>query len=197
MGKKSLTFGDIGIEENRFYCNKTLIFGRDLGIEKVLLSNKISFGENDDLYNDDNVKPFNIMLAKTSTYVKVIMDKLNGCIFYWRWWIIRKNDIIWDQVSAAIKKEIDSEPVYDKEFLKTKIKYHGDEVPGLYNKEIPKVDSNHTCLAVISSDFALRKLLLSSLFLKEVNILRKKRLRHCHDNLSDFSTDDDDESYEE
>ena len=41
--------------------------------------------------------------------------------------------------------------------LKTKIKSYGDEGTHFYNKEIPKVDSNHTCLAVISLDFALKK----------------------------------------
>ena len=51
---------------------------------------------------------------------------------------------------ADIKKEFDSEPVYNKEFLKTKIKSHVDGVTEIYEKEIPKVDSNQTSLAVIS-----------------------------------------------
>ena len=41
--------------------------------------------------------------------------------------------------------------------MKTKIKSHGDEVIDFYDKKIPKVDSNHTCLAVISLDSALKK----------------------------------------
>ena len=41
--------------------------------------------------------------------------------------------------------------------LKIKVKSHGDEVTDFYNKEIPKVDSNHTCLALISLDSALKK----------------------------------------
>ena len=55
-------------------------------------------------------------------------------------------------------KEFDSEPVYSKTFLQTIIKSHGDEVTDFYDKEIPKVDSNHTCLAVISLDSALKKM---------------------------------------
>ena len=51
---------------------------------------------------------------------------------------------------ADIKKEFDSEPVYNKEFLKNKIKSHVDGVTEIYEKEIPKVDSNQTSLAVIS-----------------------------------------------
>ena len=46
-----------------------------------------------------------------------------------------------------MKKEFDSEPVYSKEYLKAKIKSHGDEVTDFYDKEIPKLDSNHACLA--------------------------------------------------
>ena len=55
---------------------------------------------------------------------------------------------------------MDSESVHNKEFLKSKIKYHGDEVTDFYDEKIPKVDSSHsshTYLAVISLDFALEK----------------------------------------
>ena len=33
-----------------------------------------------------------------------------------------------DKVSADIKNEFDNEPIYNKNFLKTKIKSYGDEV---------------------------------------------------------------------
>ena len=76
MGKEILTFGDIEIEKNKFYCNSNSIFLKDVDIEKVLVSNKISFGEKGYkyficyLYNDHKVKPLRIMLPKTSAYVK-------------------------------------------------------------------------------------------------------------------------------
>ena len=44
-------------------------------------------------------------------------------------------NIIWDKVSADIKKEFDSDPVYNKNYLKTKMKPHGDEVTDLYGKK--------------------------------------------------------------
>ena len=40
--------------------------------------------------------------------------------------LLEKYNTIWDKVSADIKKEIDSEPVYNKNFLKTKIESYGD-----------------------------------------------------------------------
>ena len=45
MGKENLRFGDIQIKKNKFYRNKTPIFLKDVDIEKVLVFNKISFGE--------------------------------------------------------------------------------------------------------------------------------------------------------
>ena len=44
-----------------------------------------------------------------------------------------------------------------KKILKTKIKSDGDEVTDFYDKKLPKIDSNHICLAVISLDSALKK----------------------------------------
>ena len=72
--------------------------------------------------------------------------------------LCEKFNTIRDKVSSDIKKEFDSEPVYNQIFLKTKIKSYGDDVTDFYDKEIPKVNSNHTCLAVISLDSALKKM---------------------------------------
>ena len=37
-------FGDIEVEKNKFYCIKIPVLLRNVDIEKVLVSNKISFG---------------------------------------------------------------------------------------------------------------------------------------------------------
>ena len=67
--------------------------------------------------------------------------------------IYSKNIILFGRkFSADMKKEFDSELVYNKKFLKTKIKFHSDKVTDFYDKENLKVDSNHTCLAVISPE---------------------------------------------
>ena len=71
--------------------------------------------------------------------------------------LLEKYNTIWDKVSYDIKKGFQSKLVYNKIFLKTKIISHGNEVTDFYDKNIPKVDPNHTCLAVISLDSALRK----------------------------------------
>ena len=106
--------------------------------------------------------------------------------------LLEKCDTIWDKVSADIKKELDSEPVYNKKLLKTKIKSYGDKVTDYY-KEIPKVDSNHTCVAVVSLDSALNKdgSYCLQAFLTECKYVEKKGIRHINYNLSDFSQFDE------
>ena len=58
--------------------------------------------------------------------------------------LLEKYNAIWDKGSADIRKEFDSKPVFNRNFLKTKIKSHDDKVSDFNNKKIPKVDSNHT-----------------------------------------------------
>ena len=134
------------------------------------------------------------MFSKTSAYVKSYDGQTK-----WMYLFIEDDDLlkkyntIWKKVSADIEKEFDSEPVYNKEFLKTKIKSHGDEVTDFYDKKVPKVDPNHTCLAVITLDSVLKKddNYYPQVFLKESKYIEKKVVRHIHDNLSDFSSSDE------
>ena len=76
-----------------------------------------------------------------------------------------KYNTIWDKVSNDIKKEFDGKTVYNK-FLKITIKCYGDEATHFHNTESPKMGSNHTYLAVIRLNCALKrwKLLSSSVF---------------------------------
>ena len=124
---------------------------------KVLISNNIYSGEKKYyLDNDHKIKLLHIMLPKTSTSVKNYDGET-------KWmYILIENDYlleicntIWDKFSAYIKKKLIANLSKIKKYLKTKIKFHGDEVRDFYHKEILQVGSYHTCLAVISLDSAL------------------------------------------
>ena len=84
-------------------------------------------------------------------------EKLNECICWLKMVDYQENIILFAIKSALfdIKQVFGSEPVYNKTILKTNIKSYNDEVTDFYDKEIPEVDSNHTCLEVISLDSAL------------------------------------------
>ena len=82
--------------------------------------------------------------------------------------------------------------------MKNKIKSHCDEVTDFWNKKISKVDSNHTCFAVISLDSTLKKNenYYPQVFLKECKYIEKKVVRHITDD-SESSSDDSDNSDQE
>ena len=75
------------------------------------------------------------MLPKTSAYVESYGGQTKRMYF-----LIEDDDLlkkynnIWDKVSADIKI-IWKEPIYKKEFLKTKIKSYGYEVTDFYHKK--------------------------------------------------------------
>ena len=135
------------------------------------------------------------MLPKTSAYVKSYDGQTK-----WMYFLIEDDDLlekyntIWDKFCVDIKRHFDGEPVSNKKILKTKT------ITDFYDKEIPKMDFNHTCSAVISMDSALKKdeNYYSQVFLKERKWIEKKVIRHINDNLSDFSSSNEsDESDEE
>ena len=71
------------------------------------MSNKFSLSEKNYkhfigcLYNDHKVTPLHIMLPKTSAYVNLMMDKLNGLIFLIENVdLLEKYDSICDKIST-------------------------------------------------------------------------------------------------
>ena len=170
----------------------------DVDIKTVLLTNKISFGERaigyfiGYLYNDHKVKPLHIMLAKTSAYVKRY-GQTKWMYFLIEDDLLEKYNTIWDKVGVDIEKEFNSESVYNKTFLKTKINSHGNEVTDFFDKKFLRWNSNYTCLAIISLDSALKKddNYRPQVFLRECKYIEKKVIRHINDNFSDFSSSDE------
>ena len=68
-----------------------------------------------------------------------------------------------------------------------------------YDKELPMIDSNHNCLAVISLDSASKQdgNYYPQVFSKECKYFQKKVMRHINNNLSDCSSDDDSDDSDE
>ena len=64
--------------------------------------------------------------------------------------LLEKYNEIWEKVTNSIKKEFNSEPVYNKKYLKTRIKsYKGKINTNFLNNKIPKEGSQCIFLSVI------------------------------------------------
>ena len=87
MGTEILAISNIEIEKKN-HRNKTTNFFKNVNIEKVLISNKISFSEKSHkyfigyLYNDHNLNSLQIMLPKASVFVKRYDGKTNWMYFW-------------------------------------------------------------------------------------------------------------------
>ena len=94
-------------------------------------------------------------------------------------YLLKKYNTVLDKVSADIKKEFDNEPVYIKEKSLMVMKLQ-------------------TFMIKKFSDFAVKKddNYYPQVYLKGCKCIKKKVVRHIHDNLSDFSYSSD-ESDEE
>ena len=64
---------------------------------------------------------------------------------------------MWNKVSDSIEKEIDGELMYNKTFLKAKIKTYDDQTTDFSDKEMSKGGSGHISLAVITINSVLEK----------------------------------------
>ena len=84
--------------------------------------------------------------------------KLNLCFFFIKdHKLLEKYSAILEKVRDSLKKELDSEPVYNKKYLKGKINsYNGKIKANFHNSKMPKEDSQYICLSVIWIDSVFR-----------------------------------------
>ena len=72
--------------------------------------------------------------------------------------LLEKYNEIWEKVKNSIKKEFDSDPVYNEKYLKAKIKSYNRKInTNFHNNNISKEGSQYICLSVILNEFVFRK----------------------------------------
>ena len=92
--------------------------------------------------------------------------------------LLEQYNEIWEKVKHSLKKEFDSKPVYNKKYLKAKIKtYNGKININFHNNKIPKGDSQYVCLSIILLDsvFTTCKNYYSQVFLEECKYVVNKK----------------------
>ena len=71
--------------------------------------------------------------------------------------VVDKYNEIWDEIKNKLNIKFHSMPVYDKQYIKTKVR----EFNGLINTnvlggEVPKEKAHYTCIACMTIDFVMR-----------------------------------------
>ena len=92
--------------------------------------------------------------------------------------LFEKYNEIWEKVKNIIKKEFDSELVYNEKYLKAKIKsYSGKTNTNFHNNKIPREGSQFICLSVTLINFVFRtgKNYYPQVFLEECKYVVKEK----------------------
>ena len=85
MDWKVVKFGDTEIEKQKFYQHKSRILMKNINIDKIVVSNKVSFNKKSFKYficykDAKKVRPLCIFFQKSVDIEETLM-KLNTCLF--------------------------------------------------------------------------------------------------------------------
>ena len=182
MEKTIIKFGDIEIGKQKFHQHKRPISIKNIDINKIVVSNKVSFGKKGFKYfigyKDAKIRPLCIFLPKMSAYRRDFDETKYMSFLIKDDELLEKYNEIWEKVKNSIKEEFDSKPVYNEKYLKAKIKsYNGKINTNFHNNKIPREGSQFICLSVILIDSAFRtgKKYHPQVFLEEFKYVVKKK----------------------
>ena len=158
-----IKFGDIEIQKQNLYQHKEPISIKNIDINKITAYNKVSFRKKGFKcfigYKDaKKIRPLCILLPKMTAYRKDF-DETKHMSFLIKddELLLEKYNGIWEKVKNSLKEEFESEPVYNENYLKAKIKpYYGKINTNFHSNKILKKDSQYICLLLILIDSVFR-----------------------------------------
>ena len=175
MEKTIIKFGDIEIKKQKFHQNERPISIENVDINKIVVSNKVSFRKKGFKYfigykDAKKVRPSSIFLPNMSAYRRDFDKTKYNSFLINDDELLKKYNEIWEKVKNSIKKEFGSEPVYNEKYQKTKIKsYNGKINTNFHNSKIPKKSPKFICLSesLIDSVFRTSKSYYPQVLLEE------------------------------
>ena len=163
MEKTIIKFEDIEIKKEKFHQHKRPIsIKKNIHINKIVLSNKVSFGQKGfkcfiGFKNSTKIKPLCIFLPKMSAYRKDCDETKYVSFLIKDDKPLEKYNALWEKINS-LKKEFDSEPVYNEKYLKAKIKSYDWKLnTNFRDNKIPKEGSQFISVLLIDSVFRTGK----------------------------------------
>ena len=149
MTEKTLKFNNIRVNKKELHKSKKPIDLMSVNIDQIVISDKFKHNNEGFKYfigyqEGEIVKPLCIILPQMSGYIKYFE---NG----------GKDTQIWDAIKNKRVIKFHSEPVYDKKYLKTKVREYDSEIKAKFlGNGIPKENMHYTCIACITIDSVMR-----------------------------------------
>ena len=159
-----LNFGDIEVSKRKFYENKKAIKLSSVDVNKIVVSNKIK-GNNETVkyfigYMDDtDVITLSIVLPQMSGWIKYFENDAKNMSFKIEDEMVYvKYNNIWNKIKDLLSGiRLQSEPIYDDSYIKTKVKTFSEVIKTIFDgNKIPEERVEYTCLACIIIDSVLK-----------------------------------------
>ena len=161
------------MKSKKFHQHKEAFSIKNIDINNIVVSNKTYF---DAKKNAKKIRPLCICLPKMNAYRKDIDETKYMDFLIKDDELLKKYIEICEKVNNIIKKEFDSERVYNKKYLKAKIKSYNGKI----NTNLPKEGSQYICLSVslLDSFFRTGKNYYPQVFLEECKCVVKEKQKN-------------------
>ena len=163
MTEKTLKFNNIRDNKKFFLKSKQPIDIRSVNVDQIVIFDKFKHNNEGFKYfigyqEDENVKPLCIILPQMSVYIKYFEYGGMNMSF------VIKDDKVWEkyeQIWGLIKNKLGikfhREPVYDKKYLKTKVRKYDVAIKTIFlGNDVRKENMHYTCIACITIDSVMR-----------------------------------------
>ena len=146
MSEKTINFNDKKINKKDFYNNKKQFKIKDIDISKILVSKPESYGKMNAKkyiirYNDDVIRPLHIFFSEMNGYFKCFDDNMAMSFLANVKEFLKKYTKLWGKIKDLIGKKFDSEPIYNDNYIKTKIAMK--VLTEKYQKKIAHISDYH------------------------------------------------------
>ena len=163
MIEKTLKFNNIRLNKKTFHKSKESIDLFSVNVDQIVVSDK--FKHNNENFKHfigyqkgEIVKPLCIILPQMSGYIKYFENGGKNMSF-----LIKDDEVwekyeqIWDVIKNKLSIKFHSEPVYDKTYIKAKVReFDGKIKTNFLGNDVPKENIHYTCIACITIDSVLR-----------------------------------------
>ena len=208
MSEKTINFGDKKINKKDFYNNKKQFNIEDIDINKILISKPETYENNMRKYiigyNDNTISPLQLFLLKMIGYLNIFKDGAKKMSFFTdNNEFLERYTAIWEKINNLVNKKFDSDPIYNNNYINTKIRSCNNDIKTNFrninnkNNKLPEKNKPYKCASLISSDSIIKtnkKYYPQTLLQERVYKLINKKVENIITNINlDSSSESDNE----
>ena len=208
MSEKTINFGDKKINKKDFYNNKKQFNIEDIDINKILISKPETYENNMRKYiigyNDNTISPLQLFLLKMIGYLNIFKDGAKKMSFFTdNNEFLERYTAIWEKINNLVNKKFDSDPIYNNNYINTKIRSCNNDIKTNFrninnkNNKLPEKNKPYKCVSLISSDSIIKtnkKYYPQTLLQERVYKLINKKVENIITNINlDSSSESDNE----